>query len=376
VSPEASNVTNGSANARNNAALTVGVSDRPPFGVKDDIRRERKPPDRNILDRDRVVDGLRQWGIVIVFAAIIVIFSGLRPTTFMTFQNVVNVVNNSSSLLLFAMAATVALAIGEFDLSFVAVADLVAVLVGVLVTGFGWTSAFGIAGALALGLVGGAAIGAINGLFVAKAFVPSFVATLAVGSIAAGLELATQVWIAGGMKQISVIVLPAPLQALGSATAFGTPIKWTVVLVFLFASALWLLMRRTTPGRQAYAIGGNPMAAYLAGAPVAALRIAAFALIGFIAALAGSIALAERGYFNMGSPPLLLPAYTAAFLGAAVLAKKKRFDIFGSVFSVFVLLALSNGLSLLNQPRWIASAISGLVLLAAVLLNRPQNRKV
>src|SRR5580693_6450025 len=146
-------MTDGSANGRNHAALTVGVSDRPPFGAKDDIRRERKPPDRNILDRDRIVDGLRQWGIVIVFVAIVVTFSFLRPTTFMTLQNVVNVVNNSSSLLLFALAATLALAIGEFDLSFVAVADLIALLVGVLVTSFGWTGGFGIAGALALGLV-------------------------------------------------------------------------------------------------------------------------------------------------------------------------------------------------------------------------------
>jgi hypothetical protein len=55
-------VTDGSANASNCAALTVGVSDRPPFGAKDDIRRERKPPDRNILDRDRIVDGLRHGG--------------------------------------------------------------------------------------------------------------------------------------------------------------------------------------------------------------------------------------------------------------------------------------------------------------------------
>src|ERR1700749_5120840 len=123
---EAPNVTDGSTNVRNPAALTVGVSDRPPFGAKNDIRRERKPPDRNILDRDRIVHGLRQWGIVIVFVAIVVTFSFLRPTTFMTLQNVVNVVNNSSSLLLFALAATLALAIGEFDLSFVAVADLVA----------------------------------------------------------------------------------------------------------------------------------------------------------------------------------------------------------------------------------------------------------
>ena len=144
-------MTDGSANARNQLALMVDASDRPPFGAKDDIRRERKPPDRNLLDRDRIVDGLRQWGIVIVFVAIVVTFSFLRPTTFMTFQNVINVVNNSSSLLLFALAATLALAIGEFDLSFVAVADLVAVLIGVVVTSFGWTSGFGIAGALALG---------------------------------------------------------------------------------------------------------------------------------------------------------------------------------------------------------------------------------
>src|SRR6202008_5137060 len=96
----------GSTKASSGVAFNVRPSDRPLFGVKDDIRRERKPPDRNILDRDRIVDGLRQWGIVIVFVAIVVTFSFLRPTTFMTFQNVINVVNNSSSLLLFALAAT------------------------------------------------------------------------------------------------------------------------------------------------------------------------------------------------------------------------------------------------------------------------------
>jgi Branched-chain amino acid transport system / permease component len=224
----------GSTKASSGVAFNVAASDRPLFGVKDDIRRERKPPDRNILDRDRIVDGLKQWGLVIVFLAIVVTFSVLRPTTFMTWQNAINIVNNSSSLLLFAQAATLALIIGEFDLSFVAVADLVAVLVGVLVTGFGWTSGPAIAGALVLGLVCGAAIGAVNGLFVAKAFVPSFVTTLAVGSIAAGLELAAQAGITGGMKQISVVVLPAPLQALGSMTVLGSPIKATVVLVFLF----------------------------------------------------------------------------------------------------------------------------------------------
>ena len=75
------------------APAPAGASDRPPFGAKDDIRRERKAPDRNILDRDRIVDAFKQWGIVIVFIALIVIFATLRPTTFPTLQNAVNILN-------------------------------------------------------------------------------------------------------------------------------------------------------------------------------------------------------------------------------------------------------------------------------------------
>jgi ribose transport system permease protein len=352
------------------------ASDRPPFGSEDDIRLERKAPDRNILDRGRIVDGIKQWGLVIVFVAIIATFAIIEPATFLTQRNAVNILNNSPSLILFSVAATIALIIGEFDLSFPAVADLVCVILGVLVTAFGWTSGGSILAGAVVGLLCGISIGIINGFFVARAFVPSFVATLAIGSIAAGLELAMQSFIPRGAKQISQIVLPPMLQDFGSATVAGTSIKWSVVVAFLIAGGFWIFMRRTTPGRRAYAVGGNPMAAYLAGVPVAALRIAVFALIGAIAALAGIMVLGERGYFNMASPPLLLQAYTAAFLGAAVLAKKKRFDVLGSLFSVFVLLVLSNGLSLMNQPRWIASVISGLVLLIAVVLNRPQNRKV
>lgn len=354
----------------------LAASDRPPFAAKDDIRLERKPPDRNILDRDRILDGLKHWGVVIVFIGIVVCFSVLLPTTFFTVRNAVNILNNCPTLVLFATAATLSLTIGEFDLSFPAVADLVSVLVGVLVTTFAWSAGGSLVAAAAIGLTCGALIGTISGLFIAKAFVPSFVTTLAIGSIAAGAELAVQIWIGGGAKQISQIVLPPTVQWLGGVTIANLPIKWTVLVALSVSGLLWLLLRRTVPGRQAYAIGGNPIAAYLAGVPVARLRILAFALIGAIAAVVGVMTLAERGYFNSASPPLLLQAYSAAFLGAAVFAKKRRFDIFGSVFSVFFLLVLSNGLSLMNQPRWIGSVISGIILLIAVLTNMPKDRKV
>jgi len=69
-------------------------SDRPPFGPKDDIRLERKAPDRNVLDRDRIVDGLKEGGVVVVFAIVVVAFSYLLPSTFPTWRNAVNVLNN------------------------------------------------------------------------------------------------------------------------------------------------------------------------------------------------------------------------------------------------------------------------------------------
>lgn len=352
------------------------VSDRPPFGRKDDERLERKDPDRNILDRERIEDGLKKWGLVIVFVALVVIFSILEPATFPSARNAVNILNNAAPLILLSMAATVALIIGEFDLSFPAVADLVSVVVGVLVTTFSMNAGLGLVGAVALGVLIAVAIGALNGFLVAKVFVPSFVATLAIGSIAGGLELATQGGIGMGMKQISKIVLPPTLQQIGGATLPGLPIKWSAVIAILVVVVLWGALRGTTPGRRAYATGGNPMGAYLAGVHVAWLRVGAFTLIALLAALAGLVGLVDRGYFNGASPPLLLQSYTAAFLGAAVLTKKKRFDVLGTLFAVFVLMVLTNGLSLMNQPRWISNVISGIVLLAAVIMNRPKHRKV
>lgn len=356
--------------------IQAQMSDRPPFGDKDDIREERKAPDRNILDRDRLADEFKKWGLVIVFALIVLTYSILTPETFLSSRNLVNILNNSAPLVLFSLAATMALIIGEFDLSFPAVGDLTTIIVGIMVTTFGWTSGLGMLGAVIVGMLCALVFGLVNGFLVAKVFVPSFVATLAIGSVAGGLELAAQGWIGGGMKQISQIVLPPALQQLGTNQIPGLGVRYSVAMALALAVLLWLALRTTTPGRRAFAVGGNPMAAYLAGVPVMWLRIGAFLLIAALAALAGMVNLIERGYFNGASPPLLLQAYTAAFLGAAVLSKKKRFDILGTLFAVYVLVVLGNGLSLMNQPRWIANVISGVVLVIAVVLNRPKNRKV
>lgn len=76
-----------------------------------------------------------------------------------------------------------------------------------------------------------------------------------------------------------------------------------------------------------------------------------------------------KSLFSSLVPPLLLQSYTVAFLGTAVLARR-RFTIGGTLVAVLFLSVLSNGLGLLNQPTWIASVVNGVVLLTAVVLTR------
>jgi ribose transport system permease protein len=312
--------------------------------------------------------------LVAVFVAMVAVFVILRPNTFATQSNLAVIINSSAVLMIFGCAVTVVLLCGEFDLAFPYIADAVAVTIGVLVTVHGMHSGVAVVAAVGIGVVVATLFGIGSGAALAIGRVPSFVATLAIGSVAAGFELAVQGKIAGGLKQISTLSLPLGIQKLGTETFFGTAIRLTVVVAIVVVGAVWLLLRFSVLGRHIYAVGGNADAAFLAAVPVTRVRILVFALSGALAGIAGVVGLADHGYFNGSSPPLLLQSYTVAFLGTAVFALR-RFTIGGTVVAVLFLQTLTNGLSLLNQPTWIVSMVNGSVLLTAVVLTRRRGRQ-
>lgn len=294
-----------------------------------------------------------RWSLLLAFVGAFVFFSVARPSSFLTWDNARAILDDSSVLCVLAAGVTVILVIGEFDLSVGFVAGL-AGAAGVSVMAFhGW----GVGAAVAIALGAGAVAGLASGIAVAHVRIPSFIATLAVGSIAAAIELAiTKTAIFEGLSSSYVEIATTrvwsiPLRAIVAAAA---------VLAFL------ILLRTTVFGRHAAAVGDNPAAARLAGVPVERVRVIAFMLAGLAAGLAAVLVTssASQYYPNLGTG-YLLPAYAAAFLGLS-LGGGLRFNILGSYIGVLLLATVTTGLTMMNQPSWMAALVQGIVLLVAV----------
>jgi ribose transport system permease protein len=147
------------------------------------------------------------------------------------------------------------------------------------------------------------------------------------------------------------------------------------IIMFLVAIIMSLILSYTAFGRHLYAIGGNQVAARLSGLAVSRIKIVAFMLSGFFAAMAGILHAAQ---LNQGSPNEAvgyeLNAIAAVVIGGASLAGGKG-TIAGAIAGAFILGILDNMLSLNNVNSNIQLVTKGLLVVAAVALQqvRPRN---
>ena len=198
--------------------------------------------------------------------------------------------------------------------------------------------------------------GAANGVLVARFNVPSFVATLAVGTIVSGLAY----WASGGSSLFSGV--PAGFTMLGRADLFGVPLLaiWMAVVVVLAA----IVLGRTRYGRHSHAIGDNAVAATLSGLPVRRDKIIAFAIAGALSALAGLLLAARLGSVqtSMGEV-FLLPAYAAVFLGMTAFREGEP-SIPGTLLGAAIIAVISNGLTILGVPSFLQDVLTGAIIIA------------
>jgi ribose transport system permease protein len=312
---------------------------------------------------DRLVRHYRQIILVGSFVLMIVVFT-VGSSNFLTSTNIHNLVDGMPVLTMLAIAVTVVLVLGEFDLSVPNVTALGAVVIAVLST----QTSFGVIFAIIIGAVlVGCAAGAVNGTAVGYGRAPAFVVTLAVGSMLAGIELLVQSKIKLGQTAIAVSVLPTSLQNLTLKHFLGFDL--TVWLVLVIAAVTAVVMVYTPWGRHVHAIGGNETAARLAGVPVRLTKVSAFMLTSLLAGLGAIVFVSANGYFADALTPYLLPAYAAAFFGAAGVGRR-GFSVPATLFGALYLSTLTNGLTVLNAPTWVASVVQGVVLFVAVLMAR------
>jgi len=310
----------------------------------------------------RRILSFRNVSAVYIFVIIFALFAIITPKTFLSPGTWVLLLDEQTITVLAALAVLIPLNVAVFNLAIGAEVGFAVILVAVLQVNLQlpWPLA------VILALACGALIGTISGLIITRLKIDSFIATLGMSSLlTAGLVLLS------GQRQVLGLGDGFREFATGGIPLGGTfKITWPVLIMLAVAFLLWYVMEKTPLGRRMYAAGFNPDGARLSGVNVARLQIGALVAGGMVAALAGTL-LASR--INAGDPTvgpnLLLPALTAVFLGSTQF-KGGRFNVWGTVVSVYVLAVGVKGLQLLGATDWVENAFNGLALLGAVALSR------
>jgi ribose transport system permease protein len=300
-------------------------------------------------------DQLIRHAMVVVMLLIIAYFS-YRSARFGTLDNLQTIAVAAAPFALIALGQTLVILTGGIDLS---VGSVVAVSAGAAAATVKdhperlWLSVL-------VALVVGLAAGSINGILVAKVNVPPFIATLGMLTTASGLA-----YVIGGGAPING--LPTDCGKIANTEILGIQIPVLVMIVGIIVAAL--VMARTAYGMRIYAVGGNPVAAQIAGVKTGRVLFSVYALSGLLAGLSG-VMLASR---VISGPPNLgqgyeLDAIAAVVIGGASLLGG-RGSIWGTALGLLLIQTLNNGLDILVVPAYWQSVIKGVLIVSAVAVD-------
>ncbi len=290
---------------------------------------------------------------------------------FLTVTNVWNVMRQISVNICISTGMTLVVLMAGIDLSVGSILALGgAVTAGLLKNGVEFSSfnlymGFTILGACLAGILVGSVLGWFNGWTITRFKVPPFVATLAMLTIARGL---TMLW----TKGFPITGLERNFSYLGTGWFLGIPLPVWISGVVVIAAIL--VTNKTKIGRYIYAIGGNENAARLSGININRVKIAVYTIAGALAAVGGLIVTSrlDAAQPNAGVG-YELDSIAAVVIGGTSLSGG-RGTILGTVLGAVIIGVLNNGLVLLNVSPFWQQVVKGLVILAAVIIDKANNK--
>jgi len=292
-------------------------------------------------------------GIIIGFIVLCIIVS-IVNANFLTSNNILNVLRQSSTNLYLALAMTMIIILGGIDLS---VGSIIAV-VGVVTTSSIALWGFPVYLGIIVGLLTGVLVGVLNGYVVATTIIPPFIVTLATMNIARGAA-----YVLSDGKPIRVMSMS--FNNIGSGYIGGvlpTPVLFLIIILII----CYFIMNRTKLGRYMYAVGGNSEAAKFSGINIKKIQLFAYTFSGLMAAVAG-VVLSSRMF--SGQPTAgdgaELDAIAAVVLGGTSMSGGKG-KIGGTVIGALIIGVLSNGLNLMGISSFWQYIVKGVVILVAV----------
>ncbi len=173
-------------------------------------------------------------------------------------------------------------------------------------------------------------------------------------------------WFTGGSTIFQNI--PKSFSFIGSKTLLRMPLLSIIMMVLIVI--FWFVMRHTVFGRKLYAIGGNESASKVSGINVELNKNLAFAICAMMAAMTGVLIASRLGSAHpTGGDGFFLQAYAAAFLGRTVF-KGGVPNIWGTFIGAAILGILANGLTIMQVPTFMQDILTGVIIIAAVVMQK------
>ena len=299
----------------------------------------------------------------LILAVILFLLSGLLPNGFGSDMEIaraqaLNILRLSVFLGVIAAGQTLVIISGSegIDLSAGAVVTLTAILAYIVVNGANEKVLL----ALLIVLAVGALIGFINGVGITFLKISPFVMTLGMAGVVTGaIIVITHGSVTGKVAPIMTRLIARPL-----SPSFQIPNA--ILLWLLFGILMWLLLERTTFGRNLFAIGVNRITAKLSGVQVNAMNLLTYSLAGALAGFGGFLLVGNTGVVHLQlGQPFLFPSIAAVAVGGTLLSGGKG-SYWGTMAGAIVLTLITSLLTTMQMPESVRRMVLGATLLILI----------
>ena len=303
---------------------------------------------------------------MLVLLALVLFFSALRTSVFLSIGNLSAILNQLAIPLLIAMGLTFVIMLGCIDLSIDGSVGMAGSLMSLLVLNTKNGNNLGLMG-IVLAILASVVIGAIIGFIYVKLKIPSFMVSFSFMYICMGIAMLSYGGIPATITDSFLIEVP-------KIAFFGIPvITWVAVIMFLIA---YFIQEYTAFGRYIYAVGTDENIPRMAGVNVNRVKILVFSFAGLcfgIAGVLGGIRLGQ-GQMQIGIGTMF-PAQAAVVVGGTALSGGKG-GMLNTLIGVLIITVLDNGLLLMSVNPYIKTGIQGLIILVAVALTVTRSNKI
>lgn len=315
------------------------------------------------ISKKKLSSFVREYTIYIALVLVLAFFAvTLRGKGFFTFSNALNIIRQTSAMVILGVGLTFVISTGGMDLSMGSTVGLSSLLIALaLRSGVSMPIAF------LIGIATGAVVGAVNGFLYAKIRMPSFVSTIAVSGIIYGIAL------------LPTESAPVPIADSAFNFIFGSGDLGPIPILLLWMMGIvcigHLMLRHMKYGKQVLAVGGNEISAKFSGINTTKIKFLVMLVSGIMSGLAGCLYAGRmhtgRCTFGEGVETSII---AGVVLGGTIMSGGKG-SIIGTLVGSLLIGMISNGLVIMGLNVAQQQIVQGIIIILAVAFGNEQTRE-